>query len=384
MEENIRSIKYGGITSPEGFTAGAVYAGVKSHKREKPDVALLISDRPAACAAMFTRNAFCGAPVTLGRKIAERGVTRGVVLNSGNANAGTGQAGIDGALSVERYAEGLLGFEEDSLFVSSTGVIGEAFPTDKVKDAVMQIVPRLSKSGGHEAARAIMTTDRYIKEEAYELTLSSGKVKIGVMAKGSGMIHPNMATVLCFITTDACLDPSYMRSMLKNACDISFNLLSVDGDTSSNDTLLMMANGASGVAPESEDDRQAIEHAINATLLDMSFRIASDGEGASKTTIVHVKGAPDDIEARRIARGVVSSSSVKAALGHGLLSEALVLSAAGSVASTADFSDVSCRIETDGVMTIVDITFKQGSGSAEAFGCDLTTEYIRLNSFYRT
>ncbi|MBO5514240.1 MAG: bifunctional ornithine acetyltransferase/N-acetylglutamate synthase, partial [Mogibacterium sp.] len=304
MNETIRSIKYGGVTSPEGFSAGAIYAGVKSRKKEKPDVALLISDRPAACAAMFTRNAFCGAPVTLGRKIAERGMTRGVVLNSGNANAGTGQAGIDAALSVERYAEDLLGFEEDSLFVSSTGVIGEAFPTEKVKEAVKQIVPRLSKSGGHEAARAIMTTDRYIKEEAYELTLSSGKVKIGVMAKGSGMIHPNMATVLCFITTDACLDPSYMRSMLKKACDVSFNLLSVDGDTSSNDTLLMMANGASGVAPESEEDREAIEHAINATLLDISFRIASDGEGASKTTIVHVKGAPDDVEARRIARGV--------------------------------------------------------------------------------
>lgn len=384
MNGKIKKIEYGGITSPAGFSAGAVYVGVKSHKKEKPDVALLISDRPAACAALFTRNTFCGAPIVLGRRIAETGVTRGAVLNSGNANTGTGQAGIDAALAVERFAEDLLGFEKDSLFVSSTGVIGEAFPAGKVIDAVRQIAPLLSESGGHDAARAIMTTDRFPKEYACELTLSGGKVRIGVMAKGSGMIHPDMATVLCFVTTDACLKSQDMRPMLKRACDVSFNALSVDGDTSTNDTLLMMANGASGVAPGSEEDMSIIEYALREMLLDMSLRIAADGEGASKTMKVRVSGAPDDTEAGRIARRVVSSSNVKVALGRGDLSAALVLTAAGAAESSADLSDADCHIETDGDMTVIEIAFGTGSGAAEAFGCDLTTEYIRINGLYRT
>ena len=384
MDDKIKDLKYGGVTSPEGFTAGAVYVGVKSRRREKSDVALLISEKPAACAAMFTQNRFCGAPIVLGRKIAKLGMTHGVVLNSGNANAGTGQAGIDAALSVERFAEDLLGFEKDSLFVSSTGVIGEAFPAEIVKDAVKQIVPRLAPSGGHDVARAIMTTDRFTKEYACELTLSCGKVRFGAMAKGSGMVHPNMATILCFITTDACLQAKDMRPMLKKACDLSFNALSVDGDTSSNDTLLMMANGASGVKPESEEDMRIVEYALNKILSRMSFLIVYDGEGSGKTLTVNVSGASDDAEAMRIARSVVSSSSVKTALGHGSVPGSLALAAAGAVESSVDFSDASCCVETSGDATFINIDFKCGNGKAEAYGCDMSSEYIRLNAFYRT
>ena len=384
MKGTIEIIENGSVTSPVGFTAGAIYVGVKSRKKEKPDVALLLSDRPASCAALFTTNRFCAAPVLLGRKIAALGTTRGVVLNSGNANAGTGKAGLDAALSVERFAEDALGLAEDTLFVSSTGVIGEQLPVDKIMDAIRQIIPAMSADGGHEAARAIMTTDRYSKEFACELTLSGGKVKIGAMAKGSGMVHPDMATILCFITTDAWIEADIMQAMLKKACDRSFNAVSVDGDSSTNDSLLMFANGASGINVESEEDLLLFERALNDILSDMARRIARDGEGACKMMTVRVSGAPSDEEARRIARSVVSSNSVKAALGHGGLAEALVLSAAGTADSSADFTDVRCSIETDEDMTLVDITFSGGPGSAESYGCDLTEEYIRLNGFYRT
>ena len=380
----MKEIKYGGITSPEGFTAGAVYVGVKSRKKEKPDVALLVSDRPATCAAMFTTNRMCGAPIILGQRIARLGTTRGVVLNSGNANTATGQAGIHAALSVERDAEKLLGFEEDSLFVSSTGVIGEAFPADKVKAGVEQIIPRLSKTGGHEAARAIMTTDRFIKEYACELSLSVGKVRIGLMAKGSGMVHPNMATILCFITTDACMQAKAMQSMLKRATAVSFNTLSVDGDTSTNDTLIMMANGATGISPSSDKDLRIFEDAITEILSNIARLIVFDGEGASKTMKIRVSGAPDDQEARRIARCVASSDGIKTALGHGSVPESFVLAIAGAAESTADFSTVSCHVQNNYDTTIIDISFKDGNGRAEAYGCDLNDEYIRLNAFYRT
>lgn len=384
MKGTIEIIENGGVTSATGFTAGAIYVGVKSRKKEKPDVALLISDRPASCAALFTTNRFCAAPVILGRKIAALGATRGVVLNSGNANAGTGKAGLDAALSVQRFAEDALGLAEDSLFVSSTGVIGEQLPVDKIKDAIRQIIPAMSEDGGHEAARAIMTTDRYSKEFACELGLSGGTVRIGAMAKGSGMVHPDMATILCFITTDAWIEADVMHAMLKKACDRSFNAVSVDGDSSTNDSLLMFANGASGVSVESEEDLMLVESALNDILSDMARRIARDGEGACKMMTVRVSGAPSDEEARKIARSVVSSNSVKAALGHGPIPEALVLSAAGTADSTVDFTDVRCSIESDEDMTLVDIKFSGGSGEAESYGCDLTEEYIRLNGFYRT
>ena len=241
----ILKIKEGGITSPAGFSAGAVYAGIKSRKSYKPDVAVLLSDRPAACAALFTTNRFCAAPVTLGREIAARGYLRGIVINSGNANAGTGEPGMAAARAVKAHAEAVFGLEPDSLLVSSTGVIGEQLPVEKVKKAVEEIAPLMSREMGSQAAWAIMTTDRKRKEGAWELSLSGGTVRVGVMAKGSGMIHPNMATTLCFIATDALMEPAPMKAMLKKACDESFHALTVDGDTSTNDSLIMFANGAS-------------------------------------------------------------------------------------------------------------------------------------------
>ena len=209
-------IEGGGITSPKGFTAGAVYVGVKSRKSQKPDVAVLYSETEASCAAVFTTNKFCAAPVILDREILKNGKARAIVINSGNANAATGTQGIEDARTVEREAEKLLGVGENEVFVCSTGVIGQKLPVEKVLDGVRQIIPaKLDKANGSDAAYAIMTTDTVRKESAYELELSSGTIRIGAMAKGSGMIHPNMATTLAYVTTDAKCDSADLQKMLQ-------------------------------------------------------------------------------------------------------------------------------------------------------------------------
>ncbi|MBR6704195.1 MAG: bifunctional ornithine acetyltransferase/N-acetylglutamate synthase [Lachnospiraceae bacterium] len=378
-------IENGGVTSPAGFIAGAVYAGVKSHKSYKPDVAVLFSEEPdTACAALFTTNRFCAAPVILGREIIKNQRARGAVINSGNANAGTGQEGLKAAREVEAYAEDLLGLKPGEMLVSSTGVIGEAFPTEKVKDAVRRIVPVLSKDGGTAAAWAIMTTDKRRKEYACTLKLKGGPVTVGCMAKGSGMIHPNMATTLCFLTTDAVMEAELMHGMLAKACEDSFHMLTVDGDTSTNDSLIMLANGASGVAVTDPEDVKDFEALLAMILGDMARRIAADGEGAKRLLTVEAAGLKTRQEARRIAMAVAGSSLVKAALGHGRLYEALILSAAGGAESRADFSKAKCRIEIGAEEAVIRLDFQDGAESAVAYGCDLTEEYVHLNGDYRS
>ena len=255
---NLKKIE-GGVTTPQGFTAGAVYTAIKKRENKKPDVAVLYSDLPCSCAACFTTNKFCAAPVILAREILKKGKARAVVINSGNANAATGKQGIEDARTVEREAEKLLGLGEDEVFVCSTGVIGQRLPVDKVLQGIREIIPaKLAKENGSEAAYAIMTTDTVRKECAYELQLSTGTVKIGAMAKGSGMIHPNMATMLVYVTTDAKADPADLQKMLSAAVDKSFNMCTVDGDTSTNDSIFLLANGASGVEIKTEEDKKAM------------------------------------------------------------------------------------------------------------------------------
>ncbi len=378
-------IENGGVTSPAGFQAGAVYAGVKSRKSYKPDVAVLFSEEPdTACAALFTTNRFCAAPVILGRETVKNGRARGAVINSGNANAGTGQEGLKAAREGEAYAEDLLGLKPGEMLVSSTGVIGEAFPTEKVKDAVRRIVPVLSKDGGTAAAWAIMTTDKRRKEYACTLKLKSGPVTVGCMAKGSGMIHPNMATTLCFLTTDAVMEAELMHGMLAKACEDSFHMLTVDGDTSTNDSLIMLANGASGVAVTDPEDVKDFEALLAMILGDMARRIAADGEGAKRLLTVEAAGLKTRQEARRIAMAVAGSSLVKAALGHGRLYEALILSTAGGAESRADFSKAKCRIEIGAEEAVIRLDFQDGAESTVAYGCDLTEEYVHLNGDYRS
>ena len=402
-------IEGGSITSPKGYVAGACYVGVKSRKSEKPDVAILYSQEPASCAALFTTNKFCAAPVLLGREVLKKGKARAVVINSGNANAATGEQGLENAKKVEVLAEELLGLGEDEVFVSSTGVIGQQLPVEKVLEGVRRIVPTLSVEQGTDAAWAIMTTDLVKKEVAYELELSGGTIRIGAMAKGSGMIHPNMATTLSYVTTDAKVEASVLQPLLKAAADKSFHMLTVDGDTSTNDSLFLFANGASGVAIESEEDKAAFAALLDDICIDMARRIASDGEGATHLMIVEAKGLPTQQDARLVARSIAGSTLFKAALfgrdanwgrimaaaGYSgadvdpTKADCILKSAAGEVAVMeagfgTDFSEeLAKEVLTEHDVTIV-VDFHSGDGQATAFGCDLTYDYVKINGDYRS
>lgn len=402
-------IEGGGITSPKGFLAGACYVGVKSRKSEKPDVAILYSELPASCAALFTTNKFCAAPVILGREVLKKGKARAIVINSGNANAATGEQGLKNAKLVETEAEKLLGLGEDEVFVSSTGVIGQQLPVEKVLEGVRRIVPTLSVEQGTDAAWAIMTTDTVKKEVAYELELSGGTIRIGAMAKGSGMIHPNLATTLNYVTTDAKVEASVLQSMLKNAADKSFNMLTVDGDTSTNDSLFLLANGASGVAIETEEDKAAFAALLDDICIDIARRIASDGEGASHLMIVEAYGLPTEKDAKLVARSIAGSTLFKAALFGKDANWGRIMAAAGYSGADVDPGKADCILKSAAgevvvmengfgtnfseelakkVLTEHDVTvivkFHSGDGEAVAFGCDLTYDYVKINGDYRS
>ena len=399
----------GGVTAPKGYVTGAVYTAIKVRKNEKPDVAVLYSEQPAACAACFTTNKFCAAPVILGREILKKGKARAVVINSGNANAATGEQGIEDAKAVQHLAEELLGLGEDEVFVSSTGVIGQRLPVEKVMEGVRRIVPNMSADKGSEAAWAIMTTDLVRKEVAYELELSGGTVRIGAMAKGSGMIHPNMATLLAYVTTDAKVDAPALQKMLSAACDKSFNMLTVDGDTSTNDSLFLLANGASGVELRTEEDRAAMAEIVELICVDMARRIAADGEGATHLLEVEAYELPTEHDARLVARSIAGSNLFKcavfgrdanwgrimAAAGYSgadvdpTHADCIIRSAAGEVQVMADgfgtdFSEeLAKKVLTEHDITVI-VRFHQGEGCAKAFGCDLTYDYVKINGDYRS
>ena len=402
-------IEGGGVTSPKGFVAGACYVGVKSRKSEKPDVAVLYSEYPTSCAALFTTNKFCAAPVILGREVLKKGKARAIVINSGNANAATGAQGIEDAKRVEQEAEKLLGLGEDEVFVCSTGVIGQRLPVEKVIDGVHKIVPNMSAEKGSEAAWAIMTTDLVRKEVAMELKLSGGTVRVGAMANGSGMIHPNMATMLAYVTTDAKLSADVAQKMLKESADKSFNMMTVDGDTSTNDSLFLLANGASGVAIETEEDKAAFAALLDEICIDMARRIASDGEGATHLMIVEAYGLPTEKDAKLVARSIAGSSLFKAALFGKDANWGRIMAAAGYSGADVDPTKADCILKSaagevvvmqDGfgtdfseelakqVLTEHDVTvvvdFHSGDGQATAFGCDLTYDYVKINGDYRT
>ena len=404
-----RLIEGGGVTAPKGWLAGAVYTAIKKRENRKPDVAVLYSEQPASCAACYTTNKFCAAPVILVREILKKGKARAVVINSGNANAATGEQGIQDAKAVQALAEELLGLGKDEVFVSSTGVIGQRLPVEKVMDGVRQIVPMLSADKGSDAAWAIMTTDLVRKECAYELELSGGTIRIGAMCKGSGMIHPNMATLLSYVTTDAKVEADELQKMLSAACDKSFNMLTVDGDTSTNDSLFLMANGASGVELKTEEDKEAFAKIVEVICVDMARRIAADGEGATHLLEVEAYELPTEHDARLVARSIAGSNLFKCAVFGRDANWGRIMAAAGYSGADVDPTHADCIIRSaagevqvmeDGfgtdfseelakkVLTEHDITvvvrFHQGEGSAKAFGCDLTYDYVKINGDYRS
>ena len=408
---NLKKIE-GGVTTPQGFTAGAVYTAIKKRENKKPDVAVLYSDLPCSCAACFTTNKFCAAPVILDREILKKGKARAVVINSGNANAATGKQGIEDARTVEREAEKLLGLGEDEVFVCSTGVIGQRLPVDKVLQGIREIIPaKLAKENGSEAAYAIMTTDTISKEIAIETEIGGKTVTLGGMCKGSGMIHPNMCTMLGFVTTDVNISKEMLQKCVSADVVDSFNMISVDGDTSTNDTLLVLANGMAGneeITAEGEDYDNFCK-ALHEITTFLAKKMAGDGEGATalfETKVIHAASKED---ARTLAKSVICSSLTKAAIfGHdanwGRILCALGYSGAKFDPENVDLyfesksgkihifgNGVACdyseeeatKILSDPEVTAL-VDMHMGDAEATAWGCDLSYDYVKINADYRS
>jgi glutamate N-acetyltransferase/amino-acid N-acetyltransferase len=395
-------IRYGSITSASGFKAGAVHAGMKG--KDELDLAILCSEVPCKAAGVFTTNQIKSAPVLLSRRHISKGRAQAILANSGCANACTGRQGLTDALGMTELAAAKLGISSEEVLVASTGVIGMPLPMDRIKAAIPKV--KLTRKGGHDFCRAIMTTDTRPKELAGRVDSKEGRFVIGGVAKGAGMIHPNMATILCFITTDAVVSAGFLRAALPEAVDGSFNMISIDGDTSPSDCTFILANGSAGNASIDFDNGAAFQEALNAICTHLAKSIARDGEGATKLVEVMVEGTEDHLRARQAARVVVSSPLVKAAI-HGndpnwgrivaalgrsgarvredridvYINEVCVMrQGSPSVFSKAEMA--SALGNTDSVL--IKLCLNLGEGKATAWGCDLSQEYVTINSAYTT
>ena len=392
-----------GVTFARGFVAGAVAAGVKHEGTARLDLAVVASTvEHCHAAGVFTTNQVIAAPCVVTKKHAARGHLRGVVVNSGNANACTGPQGERDAVAMANAAAELLHVDPHDVAVASTGVIGVPMPMDRIGPAIARIA--LSEAGWDDASHAIMTTDTRPKLAQRELTLAGGVVRIGGMAKGAGMIQPNMATMLGFVTTDALIDSAALRPMLRSAADDSFNAISVDGDTSTNDTLLVLANGASGVRVGTLDGPAFLD-ALTAVCLDLARAIVADGEGVTKVFEVQVTGAASESDARLAARTVTTSNLVKTAIHGADPNWGRILAAAGRSGAKVDPGRASIRIGGVAVFErgtprpfdaaavravfehpdiVIEVGLGLGDASARAWGTDLSAEYVRINADYTT
>jgi glutamate N-acetyltransferase/amino-acid N-acetyltransferase len=385
-----------------GFTVGAAAAGVRDGTPSRTDVALIVSDRPCAAAGVFTTNQVIAAPCVVTRRHLEAGRLRVIVANSGNANACTGEQGERDAIAMARAAAEKVGCDPHEVAVASTGVIGVPLPVERIANAVRSIV--LGPGDWSGVARAIMTTDTKPKLVGVELPLSTGTVHLRGVAKGAGMIHPNMATMLAFIMTDADIPIDDLRKIARDAAADSFNAISVDGDTSTNDTLLVLANGASGIAPRG-DDLRLFANAVHGLAERLAREIVADGEGVTKVFEVSVRGAASNEDARRAARTITTSNLVKTAIHGSDPNWGRILAAAGRSGAKVDQTRASVRIgevvvfavgapramDRDAVRRVFDrkeipieVDLGLGTGTARAWGTDLSAEYVRINAEYTT
>jgi len=396
----------GGITSAAGFVAGVAQANIK--KPDRYDVALVYSTAPAVGAGVFTTNVFQAAPVQISKQHLSGGNVRGIVVNSGCANACTGEQGRLDAEEMASAAAEALGCKAKEILVASTGVIGVNLPMAKLIKGISQAGAKLTQDQGPLAAQAIMTTDTYAKEVAITFTFGDKKVTIGGMAKGAGMIHPNMATLLAFLTTDAAINGSCLQQAVKEAVDKSFNMITVDGDSSTNDSLFVLANGQAGNYPiykSGTPEYRAFVEALTFVCTELAKLIAKDGEGATKLMEVRVNNAPSREDARLGAKAIAGSNLVKAALfgedaNWGRVVCALGYSGAGFNPDLVDVYLGDLLVAKDGGGLVFDeakaaeilkektivitVDLKQGLANATAWGCDLTYDYVRINGAYRT
>ncbi|WP_342514950.1 bifunctional glutamate N-acetyltransferase/amino-acid acetyltransferase ArgJ [Sporosarcina sp. FSL K6-1522] len=401
----VKRISRKNIVSPIGFKAAGIHCGLK-HK--KHDLALLISEVPASVAGVFTTNAIQAAPLLVTKEaIQQAGKMQAVIINSGNANACTGQQGLKDAYAMQQATAEKLGIAPELVGVSSTGVIGEMMKMEPILKGIQKIQPSAELEGAINFSQAILTTDTVTKNTAYKTIIDGKEIIIAGTAKGSGMIAPNMATMLSYITTDANIESVHLQAALKAVTDVTFNSITVDGDTSTNDTVLVLANGLAlnDALTPTHPDWALFVQALHAVSQDLAKMIAKDGEGATKLIEVEVQGAISDDEARKIAKSVVGSPLVKTAVFGCDANWGRIIAAVGYSGATLDPNAISIKI---GTTTVVEngepvyfseeqllvylkqpevkftVALHQGSGQGVAWGCDLTYDYVQINATYRS
>jgi glutamate N-acetyltransferase/amino-acid N-acetyltransferase len=399
----------GSVTTPAGFLAGTSASGIKDSSL---DVALIYSQKPCQAAAVFTRNQVVAAPVILDQRTLgdNRDSIHAVIANSGNANACTGALGLENAERMQAAAARALDCRADQILVLSTGVIGLQLPMDKVTAGINQAAENMSVESGPRAAEAIMTTDTRPKFAAVRVELPGGTITIGGIAKGAGMIHPDMATLLGVHTTDAQIEANLLQACLRIAVDQSYNRISVDGDTSTNDTILLLANGASGVLVKDQDSISMFQEALNRLTRFLAQQVVRDGEGASKFVEINVTGAMDDLDAHKIANTIATSALVKTAFAGSDANWGRILAAAGRAGvpfdqhktglwvgkkqsrelQLLDRGTPTDYLEADAAAIFAEPEFKilfelqQGDGIATVWTSDLSHEYVSINADYRS
>ncbi len=399
----------GGVCAAKGFKANGVHCGIR-HNRKKKDLALIFSEVPATAAAVYTTNLVKGAPLTVTKKHIENGVAQAVICNSGNANTCNAN-GVEIAEKMSELIANELGINANDIVVASTGVIGQPLNIEPIANGIPELVKGLAIENAHAAAEAIMTTDVAVKEVALEFTVGGKTCRIGGIAKGSGMIHPNMATMLVFITTDVKISAEMLSKALKSDIQNTFNMISVDGDTSTNDMVTVLANGLAGNAEIKEDgaDFNEFMKALNTVNVTLCRMIAGDGEGATKLLECSVSGAKDLQTAKTVAKSVICSSLTKAAMFGADANWGRVLCAIGYSGADVDVNKIDVAFKSDkGVIDVckngagvefseekakeillekeitIVVNLNDGEFASKAWGCDLTYDYVKINGDYRT
>ena len=394
-----------GVTFPKGFQAAGVKAGIK--KSGNLDVAVIYTEKKAAVAGTFTKNAVAAAPVHVSKEVVATHTAHAIVANAGCANACTGAQGEADAAAMQRIAADALGCSAQDVIVGSTGIIGQLLPMDKVEQGIHAAVKNLSVDGSVDAGNAIITTDTYSKAGATSVMIGGKEVRFGIIAKGSGMIRPDMATVLCFITTDADIDGMLLQEALSEVIEHSLNMISIDGDMSTNDMAIVLANGAAGnpKITEKNADCEAFKETLLALCQGISEKIAADGEGATKFITVHVKGAKSFTDAKTVGMSVANSPLVKTAFFGEDPNWGRVICAVGYAGvpmdpnhTTVQFGGIPVYADGVGVsydedalravMTahdiVVEVDLKDGDSEAKVWTCDFSYEYVKINGEYHT
>jgi len=397
-------IENGSITSVKGIKAAGIHSGLK---RKRKDLALIVSEKPCSVAGTFTLNKVQAAPLLVSKEvIAKGGKVKAILVNSGNANACTGDRGYNDALKSQKYCAKKLGVEQDEVIISSTGVIGEYMPMHILKTGIESIVNQITDDGGIKAAKAILTTDLVEKAFAVNVKLPGGDITIGGIAKGSGMIMPNMATMLSFIATDADIEKDLLKRILTKTVNNSFNKISIDGDTSTNDMVILISNGVSKVKIEEDsEDVKLFEEALLAISIEMAKAIVADGEGASKLIAIEVKGGKTESDMNIIAQSIANSPLVKTAIYGSDANWGRIISAVGK--SGVEFDPAKVEIKFDDMTILapdychefdeeeatvilskdeftISVNLNDGQASTTWWTCDFSEKYIEINASYRT